>query len=158
MKKDFLSYFAAALVSALIISTCGKQQKFKDLEMGRRDSTKTVGAFVGYQLKSKHWGDMWRITFDTIGLIANKDSSNFKKGLTRITWYSANVPIVVDSAFAVAFKVPLLDSAGKPNVVRFSMDILPQYVVDASQHTDFDLDTALVYLDKFVIKDSITKK
>lgn len=156
MKKN-LSYIAAALILAIIIIRCNNSAStttFKDLKMGKRDSTRTMGAFMGYQFKTKHWGDMIRIHYDTVAYVPKPDSSNLSKELTRVTWYSVTVPVQVDSAFAAAFHVPLRDSAGKPNVVRFQMDLAPKYVRD----TVTDLDSALRYLDQFIVKDSITKK
>lgn len=153
--KNFLFIIAVVLITARIVISCGNSAPLgKDLKIGKRDSVRTMGAFMGYQFKTKHWGDMIRVTYDTVAYVAKPDSSNLKKELTRVMWYSVTVPVLVDSAFAVQFKVPLLDSAGKPNVVRFQMDLMPKYVRD----TVTDLDSALRYLDQFVIKDSITKK
>ena len=158
MKKN-LFFIAAALIYALIIFQCNNSASpIKDLKIGNRDSVRKVGAFMGYQFRTTHWGDMIRVTYDTVAYVAKPDSSNLKKELTRVTWYSVTVPVQVDSAFAAQFHVPLLDSLGKPNVVRFQMDLMPKYVVDASEHADFDLDSALLYLKKFVVTDSITKK
>jgi hypothetical protein len=154
--KNFLSLLGAVAVIAVIVTRCDNkaQTTFKDLKMGKRDSTRTIGAFMGYQFKTKHWGDMIRIHYDTIAYVPKPDSANLRRELTRVTWYSVTVPVQVDSAFAAAFHVPLRDSAGKPNVVRFQMDLAPKYVRD----TVSDLDSALRYLDQFVVKDSITKK
>lgn len=156
--KQHRIYFALAAICLLTIimfsfSCNGKGEANGKHRIIKKDSTITLAAFMGYGLKSKHWGLARRISWDTLMVKWNKDSTKADPIWQKYRMYEAEIPILVDSAFHKVFGDPLLDSLGKPNVVKRLMTIPPQFVVD----TIYDLDSAFRYLDRFLVKDS-TKK
>lgn len=120
----------------------------------KRDTTITLAAYMGYKLKTYHWGRARRITADSLTWVKGGDTSTLKKQWSKVTWYEAEVPIAVDSAWNKAFGDPLKDSTGKPNVIVRLLQLPPMYVRD----TITDLDSAFRYLEKFRVKDSTDKK
>ena len=62
--------------------------------------------------------------------------------------------VEIKKAIAKQFKVPLRDSLGRPNVINLKMNAEAKYVVSPVN----DLDSALRYLEQYVIKDSSSIK
>lgn len=158
MSKTSFIYFLCAIVVLSVVTSLppgcnGKNDANGKPRIIKKDSTITLAAFMGYGLKSKHWGLARRISWDTLMVKWNKDSTKADPIWQKYRMYEAEIPIVVDSAYHKVFGDPVLDSLGKPNVIKRLMTIPPQFVVD----TIYDLDSAFRYLDKFLVKDS-TKK
>lgn len=158
MSKTSFIYFLCAIVVLSVVTSLppgcnGKNDGNGKPRIIKKDTTLTLAAFVGYQLKSKHWGIARRISQDSLMVKWNKDSTKAEPNWGIYTYYEAEIPILVDSGWNRVYGDPLKDSLGRPNVVTRLMTIPAKYVRD----TIYDLDSALRYLDQFIIKDS-TKK
>ena len=142
------------LITLLIVNVKCKNESNAAPKIVQRDTVITLCAYMGYKLKTYHWGRARRITHDSLTMTWNKDTTVASRKWSKVTWYEAEVPIAVDSAWNKAFGDPLKDSTGKPNVIVRLLQLPPMYVRD----TITDLDSAFRYLEKFRVKDSTDKK
>lgn len=146
------------LAFAVIIFSCNDRDPDRPSnspEKAKRDTVNKFAAFMGYQLKSIHYGDINFITVDTLKYVYADTTKNNSKEWQKHTYAQAVVPITVDSALAVYFKVSPVDSTGKPTVVNAAILLDTQYVVSPVNN----LGDALDYLKgKYLKVDSTTKK
>lgn len=155
MNKTSAYYLVCSIICALIMiflpAGCnGKGDGGKETRVIKRDTTLTLAAYLGYQLKSKHWGPARKIQWDSLVIKYGKDSVP-ETGWEKYTYYEAEIPMLVDSFLHKQFGDPMLDSTGKPNVVRKLVAIPAKYVRDSITN----LDSALKYLDQYLVKDSL---
>ena len=150
MKKQI----AIAAVIVLLISSC-KNEGGKIVKVPKSDTTSTLGVFLGYGLRSVHWGVSTKIEKDSLMMVwADKDSTTQTKKWSKYVIYAAEVPIKLDSALAAALKEPLLDSLGNTRVVKRIICIEPKYFRDGVTN----LDSSVNELKKYLIIDSTNKK
>ena len=148
MKKQI----AIAAVIVLLISSC-KNEGGKVVKVPKSDTTSTLGVFLGYGLKSIHWGTATRLTKDSL-MWVDSDSTTKKKEWGKYVIYVAEVPITLDSTLAARLRRPLLDSLGKPTVIREPIWIEPKYFRDGVTN----LDSSVNELKRYLVVDSTNKK
>lgn len=119
----------------------------------RRDTTSTLAVHVNYGFRGIKYGPVNRIVADSLQWVG-EDSLTMKKKWSKITYYEVVVDVQVDSAIAAQFKVPMKDSLGRPNVINLKINAEKKYVVEPI----YDLDSAINYLQQYIIKDSTQKK
>ena len=149
MKKQI----AIAVVIGMLIGC--KNEGGKIVKVPKSDTTSTLGVFLGYGLRSVHWGVSTKIEKDTLMMVwADKDSTTQTKKWSKYVIYAAEVPIKLDSALAAALKEPLLDSLGNVRVVKRIIWIEPKYFRDGVTN----LDSSVNELKKYLVVDSTNKK
>lgn len=161
MKRENIIAYGCSLIFVVVFtwlylnaSDCQSKPIVAPHVVGR-DTTRTLGVHMNYGLRSIKYGPISKIVVDSMQLLPKKDdSTEFKQQWSKVTYYEVIVDVVVDSAIARQFKVPVLGTDGKPNVINLKMNAEAKYVVSPVN----DLDSALRYLEQFVIKDSIIKK
>lgn len=141
------------LAFAFIIFSCNNESHEDAPTEIKRDTVTTLAAYMGYGLKSIHWGRAVRITTDSLSWV-DQDSSTKKKRWDKVSYYIAPVPVQVDSVIAKQFNAPLLNNEGKPNVLNLNLILEAKYVRDGIT----DLDSSIKYLEKYLITDTTSKK
>ncbi|HRP30508.1 MAG TPA: hypothetical protein PKV73_01385 [Agriterribacter sp.] len=118
----------------------------------KSDTQIVFAAYMGYQLKTVHWGDIKLITMDSLMYKYADTVKNNEKEKRKFTYGIGRVSVKVDSVIAKTFNVPLLDTAGNQNIVYGDIFIDRKYIV----HPVFNLDSSVKYLSqKYLRKDSI---
>ena len=148
MKRTILLMTAATI----IFYSC-KNSGGTEVKKPKSDTTSTLGVFLGYGLKSIHWGTATRLSKDSL-MWVDSDSTTKKKEWSKYVIYVAEVPITLDSTLAARLRKPLLDSLGKPTVIREPIWIEPKYFRDGVTN----LDSAVADLKKYLIIDSTKSK
>ena len=141
------------MTAATIIFYSCKNSGGTEVKKPKSDTTSTLGVFLGYGLKSIHWGTATRLSKDSL-MWVDSDSTTKKKEWSKYVIYVAEVPITLDSTLAARLRRPLLDSLGKPTVIREPIWIEPKYFRDGVTN----LDSAVADLKKYLIIDSTNKK
>ena len=150
MKRTILLMTAATI----IFYSC-KNSGGTEVKKPKSDTTSTLGVFLGYGLKTIHWGVSTKIEKDTLMMVwADKDSTTQTKKWSKYVIYAAECPIRVDSALSKALNVPLLDSNGKENVIKRVLWIEPKYFRDGVTN----LDSSVNELKRYLVVDSTNKK
>jgi hypothetical protein len=142
------------LITLLIVNVKCKNESNAAPKIAVKDTQITLAAYMGYRLKNYHWGRARRITHDSLVPIYTDTARGDEKEWRRVTWYEAEVPIQVDSAWNKQYGDPLKDSTGKPNVIVRLLQLPPMYVRD----TITDLDSAFRYLERFRVVDTSSIK
>lgn len=149
MKKSLIVLSLVCLLAA-----CNNETPdTKSSRTAKRDTTQTTTVHLNYGLQSITNGVSYRVEIDTFKWVG-KDSLTFKKEWGTDTIYYVPVDILVDSAVAKAFNVPVLDSNGKKYVIQRYVAADPKYVREGVVDFQAAVKELSVYLPK---KDSIQK-
>jgi hypothetical protein len=143
------------LLAIIILASCKNEGgSATPPKIIQRDTVNTIIGTVGYQRKEDWFGPAKRITADSFAFVSsklvNEDSLVIERKWKKITYYLANLPVMVDSAISVAFQIARYDSSGKPYPVNIPVHLDPKFVVDGIT----DVDSAKRYLSQFLIKDT----
>ena len=148
MKRTILLMTAATI----IFYSC-KNSGGTEVKNPKSDTTSTLGVFLGYGLKSIHWGTASKLSKDSL-MWQDQDSTTKKKQWGKYVIYVAEVPIVLDSILAARLGKPRFDSLGKPTVIREHIWIEPKYFRDGVTN----LDSSVNELKRYLVVDSTNKK
>jgi len=126
----------------------------KIVKVPKSDTTEVLGIFMGYGLKSIHWGKAYKFSQDSL-MWVDSDSSTKKKRWNKYVIYAAEVPIKLDSFLAARLNKPRFDSLGKPTIIRDYIWIEPKYFRELSPNLDT---TIKEFTEKYLVSDSVDKK